>query len=270
MKKTINSVLFLTLFAAGFACTDKNDNLVLFPVSKDVELGQQVAAEIASDPVSFPVLDPVEYQNAYDYLEELVQKILNSGEVEYKEEFVWEFKIIEDDATLNAFATPGGYIYVYTGLIKYLDNEDDFMGVLGHEIAHADLRHTSRNLQKSYGVSILLSILIGNDASQIETIAGQIAGTVSGLAFTRQFESEADNRSVEYLAPTEYACNGAAGFFQKLIDEGQGGSTPQFLSTHPNPDNRVEDINEQAAALGCSTTASNPASYQVFKNMLPQ
>ena len=97
-------------------------------------------------------------------------------------------------------------------------------------------------------------MILGEDASQLENAVGQIAGTGAVLAFSRGAESEADEFSVEYLATTRYACNGAASFFQKLIDGGQGGGTPEFLSTHPNPDNRVADINAKATSLSCSTS----------------
>jgi predicted Zn-dependent protease len=271
MKKIniVNWLVIVGLLVLN-SCQDKNDNFVFFSIEQDVELGAQVAQEIENDPAQFPVLNESEYSNAYDYLNNLLDQILTSGEVEYVEEFAWKIHIIGDDETLNAFATPGGYIYVYTGLIKYLDQEDDLMGVLGHEIAHSDLRHTSRNLQRQYGISILLNLLAGQNAGQLTQIAGQIAGTAAGLSFSRAFEVEADERSVEYLANTPYACNGAFSFFQKLLDEGQAGGTPAFLSTHPNPEDRVEDINVKAAELGCSTTPLNPTSYEDFKNMLPQ
>ncbi|MBK6264793.1 M48 family metalloprotease [Marivirga sp. S37H4] len=268
MKK-LNSIIIAALLIVGVSCKDKNDNFVFFSISQDVELGAQVAEEISNDPDQFPILDETEYAEAYQYLNNLLDEILNSGEVQYKEEFAWEIKIIANDTVLNAFATPGGYLYVYTGLIKYLDQEDDFMGVLGHEVAHADLRHTSRNLQKQYGIQVLLNVLIGDDPSQLEEIAGQIAGTAAGLSFSRAFESEADDRSVEYLAETPYACNGAYSFFQKLIDAGQTGGTPEFLSTHPDPEDRVADINEKAVEMGCDTTPLAPASYEDFKLMLP-
>jgi len=270
MKKVKAVVVLLVVGVLTFtSCKDKNDNFVFFSVEEDVELGAQVAEEIENDPEQFPVLDEAEYTNAYNYLNNLVDYILTSGEVKYEEEFAWDIHIIENDSVLNAFATPGGYIYVYTGLIKYLEQEDDLMGVLGHEIAHSDLRHTSRNLQKQYGVNILIGLLAGEDASQLTQIAGQIAGTAAGLSFSRAFEEEADERSVEYLASTPYACNGAYSFFQKLLDEGQAGGTPEFLSTHPDPEDRVEDINTKADELGCDTTPLAPATYEDFKNMLP-
>jgi predicted Zn-dependent protease len=195
--------------------------------------------------------------------------ILASDEVAYREEFAWEVKIIQNDDVLNAFATPGGYIYVYTGLIKYLDNEDDLAGVLGHEIAHADLRHTSRQLQRQYGISILLSVALGQDAGTLEQIVAQIAGGLAGLRFSREFEEEADSRSVDYLADTDYACNSAASFFQKLLQEGESNNPPEFLSTHPSPDNRVADINAKAQEINCDTTPLDPASFDSFKASLP-
>lgn len=252
------------------SCKDKNDNFVLPSIEEDVQLGAQVAEEIANDPDQFPILDEAEYSEAYTYLNSLLDYILTSGEVQYKEEFVWDIHIIQNDSVLNAFATPGGYLYVYTGLIKYLDQEDDLMGVLGHEVAHSDLRHTSRNIQRQYGINILLQLITGENPSQLEQIAGQIAGTAAGLSFSRAFEEEADERSVEYLANTPYACNGAYSFFQKLLDEGQAGGTPEFLSTHPDPEGRVEDINTKADELECDTSPLAPASYEDFKNMLPQ
>ncbi len=249
---------------------DKNDNFIpLFSIEDDKALGQQVSDEIASDP-SFVLLSRTEYPAAYDYLDNMVTEILDNGEVAYRDEFVWEVTIVHDDDVLNAFATPGGYIYVYTGLIKFLDEADDLAGVLGHEIAHADLRHTSRNLQKLYGVQILLSIVLGQNASQLETIAGQIAGTVAGLSFSREFESEADARAVEYTANTIYACDGVKNFFQKLEDEGLAGGTPEFLSTHPSPESRIQDIIAKANELQCSTELSNDAGYATFKTNLPQ
>ncbi|GAA5022379.1 peptidase M48 [Marivirga lumbricoides] len=265
----LNYTIIALLFIVFLGCKDKNDNFVFLSIEQDVELGAQVSAEIENDPTQYPILDEEEYAAAYAYLGDLVDEILESGEVEYKDEFAWEFKIIADDSVLNAFATPGGYIYVYTGLIKYLDQEDDLMGVLGHEIAHADLRHTSRNLQRQYGIQVLLGLLVGENASQLESIAGQIAGTAAGLSFSREFETEADAKSVDYLAKTKYACNAAASFFQKLIDQGQAGGTPQFLSTHPSPANRVEDINAKATEVGCETDALNPTTYEDFKQLLP-
>ena len=244
-------------------------NLILFSVEDDIQLGAKVSKEIESNPKDYPILSESKYPYAYKYLKGIRDRILNSGEVTYKDEFAWQVKIIKNDTVLNAFATPGGYIYVYTGLIKYLDKEDDLAGVMGHEIAHADQRHSVRQLQKVYGVQIMLSIALGNNPSQLSQIAAGLAGNLSTLKFSRDHENEADEYSVIYLAGTDYQCNGAYSFFQKLLDSEKAGNVPQFLSTHPAPEERVEEINNKAREIGCSTKPWNPRSYKDFKNSLP-
>ncbi len=251
-----------------FTACDKNNNFNVFSIEDDKQLGLQVRDEIAGNPQEFPLLPIEEYPDAYAYLNNIVDKILVSEDVGYRDEFAWEVRIIDQDV-LNAFAVPGGYIYVYTGLIKYLDNEDDLAGVLAHEIAHVDQRHSTQQLQKQYGIQILLSVALGNDAGQLEQIAGALAGNLAGLKFSRDDEREADEFSVRYLDETDYQCNAAFSFFQKMIDHEEGGTTPAFLSTHPDPKDRIADINATADELGCDKTPLAPEEYQDFKNSLP-
>lgn len=262
-----------------FMSCDKNGDFLLFSIQNDIDLGFQMDMEIEADPTNFPILDRTQYADAYDYLDDMVLEILDNADISYREEFAWEVHIIDQDV-LNAFVTPGGYIYVYNGLIQYLDTADDLAGVLGHEIAHADQRHGSKQLQREYGISLLLNIILGDDPSTLEAIVAQVASVGGSLKFSRAAESEADEFSVEYLAETKYACNGAASFFQKLIDDDQTAGVPEFLSTHPSPENRVADINAKATEEDCSTEAysdqatscssSSGTEYQCFKeNMLP-
>ncbi len=263
MLATIGSLSIL------MACKDGGGiNELLFPVENDVELGAQVAAQIASDPNEFPVLSPGEYPEAYTYLNAMMDDILSSDDIKYRNLFAYdELKIIHRDDVLNAFATPGGYIYVYTGLIKFLDNADDLAGVLGHEVAHAELRHSVEQMKQTLGIQFLLSIVLGEGtADDIATLATNLLS----LKFSRDDESDSDEYSVIYLADTDYACNGAATFFEKLVEAGNSGG-PEFLSTHPAPANRVEDINSKSTELGCSTSGVQEASftYADFKNSLP-
>ena len=252
-----------------FSACDENANLQVFSLEQEIQLGRQLDSSIMNTPQEYRVLDSVQYANAYNYLEDIFFGILSSEEVAYRETFPWQIRIIQDDSTLNAFAAPGGYVYVYTGLIKYLESEDDLAGVLGHEIAHADLRHSMRNIQRQYGISILLGVLLGENGSQLGQIVGQLAAGAAGLSFSREFETEADEASVEYLSQTPYNCAGARSFFQKLTEDGKTSGIPTFLSTHPNPRNRFENITAKAEAINCSTQSLNPPSYQDFRQMLP-
>ncbi|MBR10180.1 MAG: peptidase M48 [Rickettsiales bacterium] len=270
MKQLVVYIVILVT-VAGCASTGKVSSL-LFSPSDDRKLGEQVSQEIESNPQEYPILSQTQYPKAYQYLNSMKDAILKSNDIDYLQEFAWELKIIDNDEVLNAFCTPGGYIYVYTGLIKYLENADDLAGVMGHEIAHADRRHSIKQMEKQYGISILMSIALGNDPSQLAQIVAQLAGTGAILRFSRADEAEADEFSVKYLADTKYACNGAASFFEKLINEGQTGGTPEFLSTHPSPSSRVSDINKTASAEGCSTQTISESgmTYADFKASLPK
>lgn len=257
--------LSLAVLLAATGCKNKDDrSFNIFTIEDDKQLGMQVKAEIAADPVTYPILSETQYPQAYTYLRGLRDKILNTGEVFYKDEFLWELYIIEDDNMLNAFCAPGGYIYVYTGLIKYLDSEDELAGVLGHEIAHADLRHSTDQLTKAYGIGTMVSIVLGENQGALSDIAQNLLF----LGFSRSAETQADEASVRYLCPTDINAAGAAGFFQKIEAEG-GSNPPQFLSTHPNPDNRVQNIIEEKGTLSCSGNNTNDAAYAAFKASLP-
>jgi predicted Zn-dependent protease len=157
-------------------------------------------------------------------------------------------------------------MYVYTGLIRFLQVEDHLAGVIGHEIAHAAERHTTDQLTQAYGVSLLLEVVLGENPGLI----GDIAATLVTLEFSREDETEADSHSVIYLCETRYAANGAAGFFEQLLEaQGGGFQIPEFLSTHPSSESRVADINAQAEELGCSTEPWAGADYQALIDALP-
>lgn len=253
-----------------FAGCSKNEGggggINIFSIQDDKELGAQVNAEIRSQPQEYPILDPNAYATAYNYLYSMRNEILNSGQVTYKDEFAWELYIVKRDDIQNAFCTPGGYIYIYTGLIKYLDSKSALAGVLGHEMAHADKRHSTEQLTKIYGIQTLLDIALGEDQGLISEVATQLVA----LKFSRNNETEADESSVNYLCPTRYEADGAAIFFEKLEQDGAA-SPPEFLSTHPSPDNRVENIKGLAAQKACVPSIPEDeeiGSYNSFKASL--
>src|SRR5690554_3107914 len=265
MKKIVSilSVFFVFVTINSCGSSKEGGGFNLFSVEDDKELGKQVAQEIDSNPAEYPVLDSAKNVQAYTYLYDIRNRILNSGQVNYKDEFAWRLRIIHDDNQLNAFCAPGGYIYVYTGLIKYLDSEDALAGVLAHEIAHADYRHSTRQMTKVYGVQVLLDFLAGDRQMIKELTAGII-----GLRFSRSHETEADAASVRYLCGTDYYAAGGAKFFEKIEAEG-GASVPEWLSTHPSPGNRIENFHSQAIERGCGGNQEHKERYQKLINALP-
>lgn len=268
LRFSISVAVILTLAFTSCELLKKVDSsdINLFPIEQDKDLGLQVKNEIASNPQEYKLMKRSQYPEAYKHLDRMMKSILNSGKVEHKSEFAWEAFLIHDDNTLNAFCTPGGYIYVYTGLIKFLDKESDLAGVLGHEVAHADRRHSTQQLTKLYGVDILSQIALGEKS---QTTVAQLAKSLVSLKFSRSHETDADNQSVKYLCPTDYPADGAAAFFQKLLDKQMAGGTPEFLSTHPSPSNRVENIKQQEKNLNCKGNNSFSSRYAQFKQSLP-
>lgn len=249
------------VFSRYIAGTDAN----LFSLEQDAQFGAQLSAQIDQNPSKYPVLSESEYPEAYQHIRRIVRTIMNSGEVEHRDQFAWQVKIIQDDATLNAFCAPGGYIYVYTGLIKYLDDESQLAGVMAHEIAHADLRHSTRQMTLRHGQKMLTEMLAGGSQDQL----AQMALGLSSLGYSREHETEADLASVRYLCGTEYDSRGTAGFFEKLEAGGSGSRQPEFLSTHPAPANRVREIHEEHAEMGCALGKTFDERYASLKASLP-
>lgn len=244
----------------------KNDHSVnIFSVQDDIDLGKQVRDEILANPSQYPILSRSQYPGVYTYLEHIKAKILTSDQFNYKDKFAWELYVVQDDQTLNAFCAPGGYIFIYTGLLKYLSAEDQLAGVLGHEMAHADRRHSTDQLTVNYGVQVLLDVLLGQNQGTLV----QIANNLRTLAYSRSQEKAADEYSVRYLCSTDYEADGAADFFLRLQNAGEDCQTGAFFSTHPCPENRVQNIHSQKTQLNCAGTQTYTAEYQQLINQLP-
>ncbi len=267
-----SKILFVLMLALGLGFTFSNckkkdgTNVVqlnVFSIEDDKKMGADFSAQIAADPIQFPLLDETKYSAAYTHLRRIINDVLNKATMKHRNDFLWETKIIHNDTILNAFCTPGGYIYVYTGLIKYLESEDQFAGVMGHEIAHADERHSTEAMTSALGRDIILKMLLGDSS-----IIGQVTEGLIGLKYSRGNETEADLRSVEYLDKTDLDARGVGRFFEKLIAQGQT-SGPQFLSTHPNPENRVQAINDKWVLLGSRVGLTYNDRYLQFKQSLP-
>lgn len=242
----------------------------ILEVDYDVELGRQSARAILEDPEEYPLLSPEEYPEAYEHLQRIVREVLENEELQYGDLFVYDsVKIIHNDDVLNAFCAPGGFIYVYTGLIQYLDAEDHLAGVLGHEIAHAELRHSSLKLQKDFGKQALVGFVALTWPCLGDVVAAEILHELTSLSYSRRQEAESDGMSVRYLAESRYACDGTAGFFEKLLREGDGVRIPEVLSDHPDAESRVREVRQLAAELGCGTELSGSSEWQAFQTSLP-
>jgi predicted Zn-dependent protease len=261
------SVIFITL-SLLYSCN-------IFSVNDDINLGKEIDKEIKSKPLEYPMLQG--HQDIKDYVSGIGKYIINTSSlIEYKDIFPYNFQII-NDSIINAFCTPGGYIYVYTGLMKFVDNEATLAGVLAHEIAHAERRHMTQRLTSYYGVSVVLNLLLGNNPSTAAEIVANLFVGLGFLANSRSDEGESDNYSIRYLMTSQYYPGGIIFFFDKIREEQKKkGTTPgsldRLLSTHPLPQDRIDNVAEQFKILKINpdpTKGLYTERYQQQKSKLP-
>lgn len=257
---------FIYLLLVG---CNKENSFVLMPRAQEILLGEQLDSTIKAHPEEYPVL-PRTGDNvaAYEYLESMMNEILENDAESFNKKWEWQITIINQDV-MNAFAAPGGKLYFYTGLMKYLDNGSHLAGIMAHEMAHVELRHSAKQMQSAYGMNIAASILFGTDKSQLETIITDITAGLAGLQFSREDEYQADKYSVIYLSGTNYHPKGIAGFFEKLNATGKTNDSWEVLSTHPSDANRLANIEKVWSSLGNPTGSYFETEYTTFKSILP-
>lgn len=241
MLKIFRLWLVLPILSATFSGCSALTHINMFPISKDIELGRQLDAEIRNNPKEYPILK--DRPDVKAYVENIGKKILESPDIVYRNQFAYQFEIIKDDSTVNAFCTPGGYVYVYTGLLKFLDNEATLAGVIAHEIAHAEKRHSTNKMTTQSGLQTVIGLASGKIGESGTKVAGAVAA-LGLLKFNRTEEEEADTYSFKYLKSTEYFPGAIRFFFEKVGVGRKGGAFESLLSTHPMPQDRFDHINK--------------------------
>lgn len=163
------------------------------------------------------------------------------------EAYAWEFKLIRDDATVNAFCLPGGKIAVYTGILPITQTEDGLAAVLGHEIAHATAHHGAERVSQKMveeGVLSIASATLAESTPMTREIVmtGLGLGSEYGvmLPYSREHEYEADAIGLRYMVRAGYNPHEAVRLWERMAEVGE--SVPTFLSTHPEPRDRAEKI----------------------------
>ena len=164
--------------------------------------------------------------------------------------FQWEYILVDDDKTLNAWCMPGGKIAVYSGILKVTKNEDGLANVMGHEIGHAVAKHSVERASAAMVLNVgtlVGDILSGGVISRTRNTVGQNTGVdilQVGIfnPFTRAQESEADYLGLAFCSLTGYNLYEGAELWKRMKDEMKGKEIPQFLSTHPSPSNRIRQI----------------------------
>lgn len=240
MRKTIFlfSILFAISFLSGCITIPETGRsaLILTSPSYENQLGNEGYAEV----ISKSKIDKDPKLNGI--LKRVGSRIASqTGHNEYK----WEFTLIESEEQ-NAWCMPGGKVAVYTGILPAMDNEAGMAAVIGHEVAHATLRHAGQRISQGLIVELGLSVvdLSLKNSKYKNTIIGLLgAGASVGvmLPYSRSHETEADMVGFRYMAKAGYDPNEAIKFWERF-EKSSTGAPPEFLSTHPGTGRRIKDL----------------------------
>lgn len=215
--------------------TERNE-FILINTESEVALGKDLDKQIKVD---FTLLKDKGMQQRLDAIGKRVAAASDRQDLNYK------FNIIKA-ADFNAFAVPGGFIYVNSGLIDAA-TDDELAAVLAHEVGHIAARHSVKRLQANMGYQLLANIALGGNAPQALAQAIGITYNVVALGFSRQDEFLADKLAVKYSRAAGYNPYGMVTFFRKLENNKKPGVELVFLSSHPPVKNRIERVEKEIA-----------------------
>lgn len=213
-------------------------------VEQEIALGLQAAPQMAAE---FGGLDPNEQDQAIvDEVGQFIVQNSPAGRTPYE----FDFHLLEDDQTINAFALPGGQIFITRALYDQLQKEGELAGVLGHETGHVVARHSAEHIAKAKltegltGAAVIATYDPDNPASAGSAQVAALIGQLINLKFGRDDELEADFLGVCFMNDSGYDPNELISVMQILAASRQGEQPPEFFSTHPNPESRVQRIQE--------------------------
>ena len=268
MRKYFNSILYLSIIVlilssmlpscARNPVTGKNE-FMLLTEGDEIKMGQQTDVSV------------VQMYGVYDddglakYLDDLGQKM---AKISHRPQLNYEFKVM-DSPVINAFAVPGGYVYITRGILAHLNNEAELAGVVGHEIGHVTARHSAQKYSEATIANLGLGVgsMISEDFAMFAGLAAQGLGLLF-LKFSRDDERQSDVLGVDYATQVGYDAREMSNFFHtldKMQSKSDQGGLPDWLSTHPNPADRVVDVRKEAekkqAALGKKNLKINRDNY---------
>lgn len=269
MKLNFASVWFLMILLLALPSCKKTDDLSDFTEEDEVLLGDKLAAAIAEDE-NFRVIPQEGNSIPYGYAISRLSEIVSTSVVTKGEEFAWNIYLLDDDSR-QAFALPGGHIYISSGMIFFLDNEDQFSGLIAHLVSHIDQSHISEALFFKYGVNGLKSIASSGNASDLKNIINDLDLTDQFLTFSRGNEIQADTLAISILAETSQSCNATGLLFTKTLNV-QSNQQAQLIAAHRLDQSRLDDLADVVSANGCNTQVDDQSNsrYQSFRNAVPR
>ncbi len=256
-------IAFVACAAAATAGCARNpatgqNELMLVSQSQEIQMGQEYDQQVIQQIGLYP--DSAMQR----YVREVGMKLAATSE---RPNLPWTFRVVED-AAVNAFAVPGGHVYITRGIMAHLNSEAELASVIGHEIGHVTARHTAHQMsqQQLAGLGLAIGAIASPVVARYAGVAQQALGVLF-LKFSRDDESQADQLGLRYMARESYDINQMPRIFTMLERQSEAsgaGKLPEWQSTHPDPGNRREAIERAIAALpaGSGGTTVNRDAYE--------
>jgi len=241
LKKVLSfTILFAIVISCAINPVTGKRQFMLVSESDEINMGREY------DPQISEMYGVYNDEALTKYVDDLGQKMVK---ISHRSKLAFDIKVM-DSPVINAFAVPGGYLYITRGILAYLNSEAELAGVMGHEIGHVTARHSASQQSKAQLAQIGLGVgsVLSETFAQYSGLAQQATGLLF-LKFGRDDETQSDKLGVEYSTKVGYDANHMSNFFNVLnkMSGGDGKSLPSFLSTHPNPADRVVKVKKQTA-----------------------
>src|SRR4051812_34381362 len=211
----------------------------LITTDQENQIGLQLKGDLEQKQGIVYLNDP----DTVAYVRGVADKVIQMGKKD-RPDVSWQVYVIDDSKTVNAFATPGGYLYVYRGLLETAQNEAELAAVMAHETGHVVARHAARSLVMAYGLDAMTSLAAGKNPGLAAQLTSSIAGKGVLLAHSRSDETEADEYGARYASAAGYDPHAFPTFFERLQKvEGSSPAVMTYLSDHPATGDRIVHIN---------------------------
>ena len=254
-------LLLINVFVQS--CRPDTNNDVIVGESKDefdeadqILIGDAIDAMIGDPNFGMDILEKNDYQGIYNHLNMMIDQIANTAPVQRRNDFDWKISIINNDDELSAFIIPGGHLYIYTGLLKFLKGEHELVGLIAHEIAYADSNILMDKLKKEFG-SKKLSKILSNDPDSQDIII-DISTSIKDIVFSEADIIDADNFCTKIICEFEWDGEGLLSLMKR------GGSplkTIKWFQSRPVTDSRIDNLSN--LIFNRSETCGSPDStYQ--------
>lgn len=249
--------MIMALLATGCGSGGIGGGTGSISLDQEWQLGDQLAAQVAQQTKLSNDSEALAYVNAVGNRIKATTPLAGRP---------FHFYIV-NDPSVNAFALPGGHVYVNSGLIAQADHANMLAGVMAHEISHVVARHSLQQMQQAQGINVLGAILLGQNPGALQQILAQVVAGGAMARFSRADEKQADDLGLGFLAAAGYDPHGMLDMFQKLasMEKSSPNAVGQFFADHPLTAQRIQDIQNRINQMGRTSGIVDDPQYQTIR-----